>query len=185
MARSVPRASGGSAAAPEVLVPPSRPPVEAVVPLVPGTIADHTSCLILKVGQVVFRLMEDRLSSLGLRIRHYSLLATLADRGPMSQGLLGAYLRIDGATMVATIDDLEALGLVERRRAQRDRRQSVVSITRDGETMLRRVEDLMRSLDDEYLQDVTANQRTQLHWLMQKLSQGKVLAAAFDKLRGG
>jgi DNA-binding MarR family transcriptional regulator len=185
MARSTPRARAAAAAAPEVLVPASRPPVDAVVPLVPGRIADHTSCLILKVGQVVFRLMEDRLSSLGLRIRHYSLLATLADLGPMSQGQVGGYLRIDGATMVATIDDLEALGLVERRRAQRDRRQSVVSITGDGEAMLGRVEELMRSLDAEYLQDVTVNQRTQLSWLMQKLSQGKVLATAFDKLRGG
>jgi DNA-binding MarR family transcriptional regulator len=166
-------------------VPPSRPAIEAVVPLVPGTIADHTSCLVLKVGQVVFRLMEDRLSGLGLRIRHYSLLAALTDRGPLSQGQLGAFLRIDGATMVATIDDLETLGLVERRRAQRDRRQSMVSITADGEKMLRRVEDLMTALDDEFLEDVTANQRTQLHRLMLKLSQGPVLATAFDKLRGG
>jgi DNA-binding MarR family transcriptional regulator len=166
-------------------VPLSRPAIEAVVPLVPGIIADHTSCLVLKVGQVVFRLMEDRLSGLGLRIRHYSLLAALTDRGPMSQGQLGAFLRIDGATMVATIDDLEALGLVERRRAQRDRRQSMVSITADGEKMLRRVEDLMTALDDEFLEDVTANQRTQLHRLMLKLSQGPVLATAFDKLRGG
>jgi DNA-binding MarR family transcriptional regulator len=194
MARSASRRSGDSgdsrvggraAAAPDVLVPPSRSAVESVVPLVPGSIANHTSCLILKVGQVMFRLMEDQLSALGLRIRHYSLLATLADLGSMSQGQLGAYLRIDGATMVATIDDLEGLGLVERRRAQRDRRQSVVSITEDGRAMLRRVEELMRSLDEEYLQDVTANQQTQLRWLMQKLSQGKVLATAFDKLRGG
>jgi DNA-binding MarR family transcriptional regulator len=166
-------------------VPPSRPAVEAVVPLVPGIIADHTSCLVLKVGQVVFRLMEDRLSGLGLRIRHYSLLAALTDRGPMSQGQLGAFLRIDGATMVATIDDLETLGLVERRRAQRDRRQSMVSITADGEKMLRRVGDLMTALDDEFLEDVTASQRTQLRRLMLKLSQGPVLATAFDKLRGG
>jgi DNA-binding MarR family transcriptional regulator len=184
MPRSTASARDDATAAPEVLVPPSRTPLEAVVPLVPGRIADHTSCLILKVGQVVFRLMEDRLSELGLRIRHYSLLATLAELGPMSQGQLGAYLRIDGATMVATIDDLEGVGLVERRRAQRDRRQSVVSITADGETMLGRVEELMRSLDDEYLQDVTSNQRSQLHRLMEKLAQGKVLASAFDTLRG-
>jgi DNA-binding MarR family transcriptional regulator len=185
MARSTPSARGTAAAAPEVQVPASRVPLDAVVPLVPGRIADHTSCLILKVGQVVFRLMEDRLSEFGLRIRHFSLMSALAEQGPMSQGQLGAYLRIDGATMVATIDDLERLGLVERRRAQRDRRQSVVSITADGQAMLRRVEELMVALDEEYLQDVTVNQRGQLHRLMEKLSQGRTLATAFDKLRGG
>ena len=51
----------------------------------------------------------------------------------MSQQDIGIYLRIDSATMVATMDDLAGLGLVQRKRRDGDRRSYVVSITRDGE----------------------------------------------------
>ena len=128
--------------------------------------------------------MESHLSQLGLRIRHYSVLSTLSEGGPISQLDLGAYLRIDGATMVATIDDLEQLGYVARRRGTEDRRRSVVSILTDGELVLKEVESLISRLDDELLADVTDRQREQLQRTLTKLSQGPTLVAAFDGLRG-
>lgn len=159
--------------------------VEACPALVPDHMAAHTSCLALKVGQVVFRLMESRLAEFGLRIRHFSVLGTLLEPGPMSQQDLGTYLRIDGATIVATIDDLEGLGFVERTRGLRDRRRYVVSITDDGREMLRRLDDFVTEFDNRYLGDITALQREQLHRLLNKLSQGGSLTAAFDEVRNG
>jgi len=88
-------------------------------PLVSGHVAEHTSCLLVKLGQAVFRLAEDQLEPLGLRVRHYSILQALADNGAMSQLALGAYLRIDPATMVGSLDDLEQLALASRTRAAR------------------------------------------------------------------
>lgn len=154
------------------------------VALVPGSIADHSTCLLLKIGQVVFRLMEAHLSQMGLRIRHYSVLCTLHDGGPVSQLDLGAYLRIDGATMVATIDDLEGLGYVSRRRGSEDRRRSVISLLPAGELVLKEVEELISRLDDVLLADITDRQREQLQRTLTKLSQGGTLVAAFDELRG-
>ena len=82
------------------------------LPLVPGTVAEHTTCLLVKLGQVMFRIAEADLGPYGLRVRHYSILQALIDNGPMSQHALGGYLRIDPATMVTTLDDLESAGLV-------------------------------------------------------------------------
>src|ERR1700735_4549281 len=98
-----------------------RQGADAPVPLVPGRMAGHTSCVLQKLGQVIFRLMEAELAGLGLRIRHYSVLGALLDRGRMSQQDIGTYLRIDAATMVATIDDLEKRSLVRRNRREDDR----------------------------------------------------------------
>jgi DNA-binding MarR family transcriptional regulator len=120
-----------------------------------------------------------------LRIRHFSVLGTLLEPGPMSQQDLGTYLRIDGATIVATIDDLEARGLVARTRGLRDRRRYVVSITDAGKEMLRQLDDFAAGFDRTYLGDITSPQRDQLHRLLNKLSQGGTLTAAFDEVRNG
>lgn len=158
--------------------------VQEMIPLVPGGIADHTSCLTLKVGQVIFRLMENRLAALGIRIRHYSVLETLMENGPRSQQDLGTYLRIDGATMVATIDDLEALGWVARKRSAGDRRSYIISIMTEGKKKLRQINELIDELDREFLADISERQREQLRRIMSKLSEGKTLIKAVDETRG-
>jgi DNA-binding MarR family transcriptional regulator len=159
--------------------------VEACAALVPDHMAAHTSCIALKVGQVLFRVMEGRLAEFGLRIRHFSVLGTLLEPGPMSQQDLGTYLRIDGATIVATIDDLEERGLVARTRGLKDRRRYVVSITDKGKETLQRLDDFVADFDRTYLADITTPQREQFHRLLNKLSQGGTLTAAFDDVRSG
>jgi DNA-binding MarR family transcriptional regulator len=151
--------------------------------LVPDHMAIHPSCLAQKVGQVIFRLMESQFAQFGLKIRHYSVLGTLVDRGPISQQDLGTYLRIDSATMVATIDDLETMGLVARTRGLRDRRRYVVSITPNGRDMLERIDRFVDEFDAKFLADISPTQRTQLHRILSKLSRGKTLVNAFDAIR--
>jgi len=151
--------------------------------LVPDHLAAHTSCLALKIGQAIFRVMESQFAQFGLKIRHYSVLGTLVQPGPMSQQDLGTYLRIDPATMVTTIDDLEGMGLVARTRELRDRRRYVVSITPAGRDMLARIDRFMDGFDATHLADVTAAQRVQLHRLLNKLSVGSTLVGAFDVAR--
>ena len=132
----------------------------------------------------MFRVMEDGLASFGIRIRHYSVLETLFGKGPMAQQELATCLRIDAATMVATIDDLERLELVVRKRGIRDRRRSVVSILPEGENMLGRINAFLDNFDDEYLADITVAQRNELHRLVRKLADGGKLIRAFDEVRG-
>jgi DNA-binding MarR family transcriptional regulator len=153
--------------------------------LVPDHLAAHTSCLALKVGQAIFRVMESQFAEFGLKIRHYSVLGTLVQPGPMSQQDLGAYLRIDSATMVTTIDDLEGTGLVARTRELRDRRRYVVSVTPAGRDMLERIDRFVDRFDATHLADITTAQQAQLHRLLHKLSVGGTLVGAFDEARSG
>lgn len=157
--------------------------IEPCAALVPDHMAAHTSCLALKVGQVIFRVMESQLAQFGMRIRHYSVLGTLVEPGPMSQQDLGTYLRIDSATIVSTIDDLESMGLVQRTRGLKDRRRYVIAVTPKGRELLERVDRFVDDFDTRYLADVTVRQRGEMHRMLDKLSHGGTLVEAFDAVR--
>jgi DNA-binding MarR family transcriptional regulator len=150
-------------------------------PLVPGTVGDHTSCLLVKLGQVMFRLAEEELP--GLRVRHYSILQALADNGPMPQLALGAYLRIDPATMVSSLDDLENAGHAARVRDPGDRRRYLVEITETGRSVLAGANDRLVELDDQAFAELSSTDRKTLHRILSKLASGTTLPAAFDAVR--
>lgn len=147
--------------------------------LVPGTIGAHTSCLLVKLGQVAYRLEEVALAPLELRVRHFSLLQGLADCGPIGQIDLGRYLRIDPATMAAALEHLEALGTVERERDPNDRRRYVVALTAGGRTLLDRANHALDAVDAALRTDLSTPTATELHDLLAELSASPALSAAF------
>lgn len=170
---------------PATKAPSPSTPAEGGPPLTPSYISDQASCIVVKIGHVVLRLMELRLKPFGLRARHHSVLKVLIEEGPASQQALGAMLRIDRATMVATIDDLESLGYVERRRDPSDRRRHSIGITAPGRRTIKRADAALASLDELVLADLTPTQRTRFHDAVVRISQGSALPAAFDAARAG
>lgn len=147
--------------------------------LVPGTIGAHTSCLLVKLGQVAYRLEEVALAPLDLRVRHFSLLQGLADCGPIGQIDLVRYLRIDPATMAAALEHLEALGAVERERDANDRRRYVVALTSSGRDLLARADNALKQVDATLRADLSAPASAQLHDLLTEVSRSATLAEAF------
>ena len=152
-------------------------------PLVPGTVAEHTICLLVKLGQVAFRIAEDGISGTGLRVRHYSVLQALADNGAMPQLALGSFLRIDPATMVTSLDDLERAGYAVRTRDPQDRRRYAVDITDDGRKVLADLNRILVGLDSEILADLGTTERHSLHALLGGLAGSPALTAMFDAVR--
>jgi len=152
-------------------------------PLVPGTVAEHTICLLVKLGQVAFRLAEEGISGTGLRVRHYSVLQALADNGAMPQLALGSFLRIDPATMVTSLDDLERAGYAERTRDPQDRRRYAVDITDAGRKVLADLNRTLVGLDRETLADLGTTERRSLHTLLNSLAESPALTAMFDGVR--
>lgn len=152
-------------------------------PLVPGTVAEHTICLLVKLGQVAFRIAEDGIGGTGLRVRHYSVLQALADNGAMPQLALGSFLRIDPATMVTSLDDLERAGYAERTRDPQDRRRYAVDLTAEGRKVLADLNRTLVDLDGEILADLGATERHSLHALLGSLAASPTLTSLFDAVR--
>ncbi|HEX4214722.1 MAG TPA: MarR family transcriptional regulator [Candidatus Dormibacteraeota bacterium] len=68
----------------------------------------------------------------GIDLRHLGVLGHLAAAGPVTQRDLIDALQMDKSTMVHVIDDLERLGLAERRAAEGDRRANAIYLTPAG-----------------------------------------------------
>jgi DNA-binding MarR family transcriptional regulator len=80
--------------------------------------------------------------------------------------------------MVATIDELEAQGLVERRRNPQDRRAHALHITDEGRRRLTEGRKLARRAQEELLAPLSAEERRELHELLLRLAQGSAQASA-------
>jgi DNA-binding MarR family transcriptional regulator len=147
--------------------------------LAPGGIANHPSCLLVRLGQVAYRLQEQAIGPLGVRVRHFSVLQMLADLGPTGQVDLGRQLRIDPATMAAALDHLESLEAVVRERDAADRRRYVVAITAEGRGLLKRIVAAFARVD-RMIDDELGDRAGDLLDSLRSIADSQPLIDAFD-----
>lgn len=115
---------------------------------------------------------EDGLAAEGIRSAHAQVLVVIDAEGPMSQRSLGRRLRIDKSPMVGLIDDLERLGLAERRRSSTDRRVQAIHLTPDGARVLReRVVPLAEEENERTFGALDDDERELLHALLLRLAE--------------
>ncbi|WP_188577483.1 MarR family winged helix-turn-helix transcriptional regulator [Azorhizobium oxalatiphilum] len=75
--------------------------------------------------------------------------------GGVRQVTLASYVGIEGTSVVRLLDQLSALGLLERRDDPEDRRANLIWLTRSGEQMADRIERSLTRLRNAVLQDVS------------------------------
>jgi MarR family transcriptional regulator, lower aerobic nicotinate degradation pathway regulator len=115
---------------------------------------------------------EHGLRAEGIRSKHAAVLVVIDAEGAMSQRALGRRLRIDKSPMVGLIDDLERLGLAERRRSPSDRRVQAIHLTDEGARVLReRVEPLADQENERTFGALDDDERETLHALLLRLVQ--------------
>src|SRR2546430_975319 len=95
-------------------------------------LAKHTGFLISRLGLVAQKRFAELLTELELNTRMWGVLNVLDAEGPITQHALGKLVGIDPSSMVSTIDELEAKGLVERRPHPTDRRAHALYMTEEG-----------------------------------------------------
>ena len=129
----------------------------------------HTGFLLARMGHVAAKQFSGRLETLGLTTRMWGALNVLDVEGPLNQQALGKLTGIDPSSMVSTVDDLEAAGLVERRRHPSDRRAHAIHITDGGRETLGRGRQLARAAQEDLLAPLDGEERKQLHELLLRL----------------
>ncbi|TCJ23914.1 MarR family winged helix-turn-helix transcriptional regulator [Nocardioides jejuensis] len=147
--------------------------------LVPGGIGQHPSCLLVRLGQVAYRLQEQAIDPLGVRVRHFSVLQMLVDLGATGQVDLGRQLRIDPATMAAALDHLESLDAVVRERDPADRRRYVVALTAEGRRLHERIVTAFARVD-RMIDDELGDRATDLLDSLRTIAGSQPLIEAFD-----
>jgi MarR family transcriptional regulator, lower aerobic nicotinate degradation pathway regulator len=136
----------------------------------PEPLASAPGFLLSWNGQRTAHLFAATLEPLGLRPPHFGVL-TLIDSHPgcAQQELVDRSL-IDPSSMVAVIDELEELGLAERRAHPGDRRKHAVHLTATGQQTLQQARKLAIETAKEMFAPLSAEEVETLRVLLRKLA---------------
>ena len=130
-------------------------------------VVSSTVYLLFKAGMLAQRGIDDVLTETGLSYREFLVLAfTSADE--LSQQDVAKRLGIDPTLIVATVDTLEARGVLERTRDPRDRRRYVLVVTAEGRKLLARTAKLAGRAEGEFLAPLDEAERRQLGSLLRR-----------------
>ncbi len=113
------------------------------------------------------------LGSVGLKAQHLGVLVVLEAGGPMVQARLSERLQVFKPVMVTLVNELEAMGLVERRGHPRDRRAVEVHLLPAGTKRIREAERVSQRASEEFFAVLTKEERQAFHALLAKLAEGR------------
>jgi DNA-binding MarR family transcriptional regulator len=136
----------------------------------PEPLASAVGFLLSWNGQRMAHMFASALEPIGLRPPQFGLM-TLVDANPgRTQQELVKGSMIDPSSMVAILDELQELGLVERRQNPSDRRKHAVHLTEDGASTLAEAREVAVGIAGEALAPLNADEREQLRLLLRKLA---------------
>jgi len=136
----------------------------------------NVTFLLVQLGFHAARLFGERLKPLGLEQRHAGMLVRLAENDGRSQQAIAELMGVNPTRMVFLTDELEELGLVERRRNPADRRSHALYLTGAGTAMLARVREVTRAHEAAVTAGLSGAEREQLAALLQHLAHDQGLA---------
>ena len=104
--------------------------------LIPPPLAELTGFLAIQAHFISRDHANEQFRDLPIEIRHYGTMVALDELGPTSQQALTTAMAVSATMVTQIVDDLERLGLLERRRNPEDRRSYTVTMTAEGERVL-------------------------------------------------
>jgi MarR family transcriptional regulator, lower aerobic nicotinate degradation pathway regulator len=139
-------------------------------PTIHGALTKHTGFLLSRMGMVASKQFAEQIEQIGLTPRMWGALNVLDAEGTITQQALGKSTGIDPSSMVATIDDLEKAGLVERQTHPTDRRAYALHMTDSGREKLAEGRKLAKGAQEKLLAALDPSERAQLHELLLKIA---------------
>jgi DNA-binding MarR family transcriptional regulator len=130
-----------------------------------------------------------RIQPLGLTPPHVGVLRAIGEVPGRSQQAIADEFGVPPSRMVAFIDDLEARGLVQRRRDDRDRRVHLLHLSDEGEQMLGKLAAVAQEAEAELLAALTVAERRELAGWLTRIADEQGLTRGvhpgYAKLRTG
>ena len=132
--------------------------------------AGSLAFLLVQLGLHGARQFGERLKPLGLEQRQAGMLVRLAANEGRSQQAIGQMIGVNPTRMVFLVDELEQLGLVERRRNPADRRSHALYLTGQGRATLQQVRVVTAEHEQQMSDGLTGAERGQLISLLRRLA---------------
>jgi DNA-binding MarR family transcriptional regulator len=125
--------------------------------------------LLVKMGRAAERWFTEALKPVGLTPRHMGVLFEV-DARPTSQQALIESIGVDPSQLVGLLNDLEADGLIVRRRDPDDRRRHIVELSKEGRSKLVAGRQAASKVEDRLFTGLDAEQRKQLLGLLAQVA---------------
>jgi MarR family transcriptional regulator, transcriptional regulator for hemolysin len=113
---------------------------------------------------------ERRLGQAGASFATWTVLETLAVRGPMIQRDLAGSLQVSGQTMTRLVDRMAAAGWLRRTEVKSDRRATCVALTAAGTTLHRRLAEVARQTNTQLVAGLSPGDIATLDALLDRLA---------------
>lgn len=131
--------------------------------------------LLVQLGMYGARQYGERLQPLGLEQRQAGVLVRLAAHEGRSQQAIAESMGVNATRMVFLVDELEKLGLVERRRNPEDRRSHALYLTDQGRAALDKVRAVTAEHEQRMSAGLTSSQRAELITLLRQVAEAQGL----------
>ena len=136
----------------------------------PEPLASALGFLLSWSGKRMAHEFATALEPLGLKPPHFGVMQQINARPGCAQQELVEASMIDPSSMVRIIDELESIGLAERRVDPSDRRRRAVHLSARGERKLERAREAAAASVEEVLEPLDADERETLRLLLRKLA---------------
>lgn len=131
--------------------------------------APTAGMLLLKIGKAAERRFEKALKPTGLTPRHLGVLFEV-QACPTSQQALIETIGVDPSKLVGLLNDLEAEGLIVRKRDSEDRRRHIVEVSAKGSARLEDAKKVAATVEEELLAGLEPGQRAKLLALLAQVA---------------
>src|SRR5215211_952568 len=124
--------------------------------------AGHTLYMVKQLEQVIRSRLDELLRPLGLTTLQYTALSVLERRDGLTSAQLARHSFVRPQTMHEMITSLDERGFIQRERDPANRRVLLISLTRQGRSMLEKYDEEVRRLEEVMVSDLTLHQRKTL-----------------------
>ena len=146
-------------------------PSKSKAPARPGPPEEvQIAFLLTRLGSRQGTAFGELLRPIDLRPKQFALMNIVALADGPSQQEVGARMELDPSGLIATIDELEERGWLERRRDPSDRRRNVVVLTETGAAKLAEGRAAARRRAEELTAPLSAKERRALRDLLAKIA---------------
>lgn len=119
--------------------------------------------LIRRMHQIHSWLFTEETGAFNITPVQYSLLTSLREHGELDQNSLALDIGLERSSVAEVLPRLESRGLIERRQSQEDRRVKRVRLTRQGRTLIRRMQPAVKRAHDRTIEQLPEDVRD---WFM-------------------
>jgi MarR family transcriptional regulator, lower aerobic nicotinate degradation pathway regulator len=135
----------------------------------PSRLSGKPTYLTTQLAAHARRFVNDAFSAAGAGGYHYRLLAVLDEFGPKSQAEIGRGVNMDRSDVAVAVNELEALGQVERHGDPGDGRRKIVQLTPAGRRQLHRLDRRLARAQDLFMAPLADEDRATYRALLSTL----------------